>query len=92
MGIVAVINLVIRAPAPHLCLYSAGHMGPPIMVWLGAPDQGASQGPVRPVGFERERDQPNNTILVPFTILSLQLDELCMWVKAGGHGVSAFCE
>ncbi len=27
------------------------------MVWLGAPDQGASQGPVRPVGFERERDQ-----------------------------------
>ena len=29
------------------------------MVWLGAPDQGASQGPVRPVGFERERDQPN---------------------------------
>ena len=34
------------------------------MVWLGAPDQGASQGPVRPVGFERERDQPNNTIMV----------------------------
>ena len=29
------------------------------MVWLGAPDQGASQGPVQPVGFERERDQPN---------------------------------
>ena len=29
------------------------------MVWLGAPDQGASQGPVRPVGFERKRDQPN---------------------------------
>ena len=29
------------------------------MVWLGAPNQGASQGPVRPVGLERERDQPN---------------------------------
>ena len=29
------------------------------MVWLCAPDQGASQGPVRPVGFELERDQPN---------------------------------
>ena len=36
-----------------------GHRGPPTMVWLGAPDQGASQGPVRPVGLERERDQPN---------------------------------
>ena len=58
MEFVAAINFVCRAPAPPL-LYSAGHRGPPTMVWLGAPDQGASQGPVRPVGFERERDQPN---------------------------------
>ena len=59
MGLAAAINLVKRASAPHLFLYSTGHRGPPTMVWLGAPDQGASQGPVRPVGFEREKDQPN---------------------------------
>ena len=55
----AAINLVSRAPAPTSVYIARGHRGPPTMVWLGAPDQGASQAPVRPVGLERERDQPN---------------------------------
>ena len=45
------------APTPVYIAQRVG--GPPTMDRLGAPDQGASQGPVRPVGFERERDQPN---------------------------------
>ena len=58
MGIVAAINLVSRAPAPT-SVYIAWVTGPTNHGLVGRPDQGVSQGPVRPVGFERERDQPN---------------------------------
>ena len=40
------------------------------MVWLGAPDQGVMQGPVRPVGLERERDQPN---ILPLDLIIILL-------------------
>jgi hypothetical protein len=43
----AQVNLVPSAPAPTSLLYAQCDGGPPAMDGLGAPDQGASQGPRR---------------------------------------------
>lgn len=39
-----------KCPGSHLCLYSAGHRGPPTIKRLSAPDQGAVKGHVKPLG------------------------------------------
>ena len=62
----AAINLVIYAPAPtsvYIARVTGAHQpwfgwAPPIRARVRGPFE-PSQGPVRPVGFERERDQPN---------------------------------
>ena len=66
-------------PAPT-SLYRQCNRGPPTRVWLGAPDQGASQGSVRAVGLIRVEINPTfspliSTLLLPFTLLvSSQID------------------
>ena len=49
-------------PAPT-SLYKQCNRGPPTRVWLGAPDQGASQGSVRAVGLTRVEINPTPSSL-----------------------------
>jgi hypothetical protein len=48
-------NLVTRAPAPHLLYIALRDGGPPAIVGLGAPDQGADQRPNEPLDSLEER-------------------------------------
>ena len=50
MGVAAQVNLVLSAFAPTSSYIALCDGGPPTMVWLGAPDQGARSSPLRPLG------------------------------------------
>jgi hypothetical protein len=45
------VNLVLRAGGPHPVFIAQCDRGPPAIDGLGAPDQGAGQGPIRPLGL-----------------------------------------
>ena len=45
------VNLVLRAGGPHLVFIAQCDRGPLAIDGLGAPDQGAGQGPIRPLGL-----------------------------------------
>ncbi|XBH70749.1 hypothetical protein VPH35_098344 [Triticum aestivum] len=53
------------------------------MVWLGAPDQGAMQGPI-----ERERDQPNKGRLQRLAALDAKHDGLLCYTEMAGELMS----
>ena len=49
-GVAAQVNLVPSAVTPTSSYIALCDGGPPTMVWLGAPDQGARSSPFRPLG------------------------------------------
>jgi hypothetical protein len=55
---VATVNLVAWARGSHPLLYGTMRRGPPTANGLSAPDQGASQGPIRPLGLIGGRSIP----------------------------------
>ena len=64
MGFLAAqVNLVPCVPAPTSLFMALCDGGPPTIIGLGAPDQGADQGPNWPLG-QVGGDQPYNIIMV----------------------------